>query len=210
MSNNNDSDSDYDTQNLSNIEIIEYKNTRNKQEEKGKKRWVQKAISGFYDQNYKPKNDFISAYKGYAQTEKRLLCLSIAGDKQCNYGSHCNYAHKLKEQFIDIERLFSFQIIFDKNQMNFYSLENSKTDDIYKQLLLFANICDKCQPTAGQESKCAGGFNCRYGANLQCLKLCKNDLLTGGCLNKIIPIAIDPVIWEKWVTLIKPVIIMVV
>jgi hypothetical protein len=181
---NQDTDSDVDTDEKSiDVEIVI--NTENFHKPK---------YSGFYDQKPSKNStqDFISAYRGYAQTEKRLLCHSIANQQKCNYNDHCNYAHNLIEQAIDPERFYIYQIIFDKDQMKFYSLDNPKTDDIYKHLLTLTGICERCD-----EGKCTGGFNCRHGANIKNLKICKNDLLTGGCLNKVESIKLDPIISKK-------------
>ena len=86
----------------------------------------------------------------------------------------------LNEQIIDEDKKFIYQIILDKNLMNFFSMTNPKTNEIYKQLLFFTHVCDNCI-----NNKCTGGYNCRNGVNDISLKLCKNDLLTGECLNKI-------------------------
>lgn len=113
--------------------------------------------------------------------EKRLICFSIINNEKCNYGVNCTYAHSLEEQKIDPEKNFIYRIIIDKNLMDFFCITNPKTDDIYKQLLFATHICEKCI-----HRQCTGGYNCRHGINHPCLKICKNDLLTGKCLNKII------------------------
>jgi len=131
-------------------------------------------------------------YKPVHSNKKRLICFSILNNELCNYGSHCTYAHSLSEQIIDPEKKFIYQIILDKNLMNFFSMTNPKTDEIYKQLLFLTHICDNCC-----NQTCTGGYNCRNGVFSPSLKLCRNDLLTGQCLNKIIHIDIDKSIIDK-------------
>jgi hypothetical protein len=75
-------------------------------------------------------------YKNNINNEKRLLCFSILNEQKCVYGEKCTYAHNLIEQFIDIDKEFLYKIILDRNLMNFYSLTNPKTDEIYRNLLL--------------------------------------------------------------------------
>lgn len=124
--------------------------------------------------------------------EKRLICFSIINNEECNYGSNCTYAHSLEEQRIDPEKMFIYRIILDENLMDFFSNTNPKTDDIYKHLLFATHICDKCS-----HKQCTGGYNCRHGINHPSLKICKNDLLTGKCLNKIIEIDVPQNIIQK-------------
>jgi hypothetical protein len=131
-------------------------------------------------------------YRPTHSNEKRLICFSIINNDKCAYGKTCTYAHSIEEQVIDKERKYMYQLILDRNLMNFYSLSNSKIDDIYKQLLFFTYICNKCS-----KKKCTGGFNCRNGVCDIFLKLCKNDLLTGECLNKIVEIEINNIVLKK-------------
>jgi hypothetical protein len=125
-------------------------------------------------------------------TWKRLLCFSVINGEYCTYGSHCTFAHTLLEQKIDANMLCIYQIILDKNLISFFSLTNPKTDEIYSKLLFLTSVCSKCL-----SGKCMGGYNCKYGAHTPCLKLCKNDLLTGGCINKEIEIVVDAEISNK-------------
>lgn len=124
--------------------------------------------------------------------KKRLLCFSVINDEQCGYNSLCKFAHTLSEQNIDGEIVYIYQIILDKELMNYFSLLNPKTDELYKRLLFFTHVCPKCEI-----GKCMGGYNCKYGTHDKCLKICKNDLLTGQCINKIIEIHVDPNIIDK-------------
>lgn len=130
--------------------------------------------------------------RNQSYNQKRLICFSILSNEQCNYGLNCTYAHNLEEQVIDPDKKFIYQIVLDEQLMNFFSPTNPKTDDIYKHLLFITRICDKCCL-----NKCTGGFNCRHGINDLSLKLCKNDLLTGQCLNKQCEITINPMILNK-------------
>lgn len=133
--------------------------------------------------------------------KKRLLCFSVINGKYCNYGNHCTFAHTLSEQVINIEKFYIYQIILDKNLMNFFSLTNPKTDEIYKQLLFFTHICSKCI-----SSKCMGGYNCKFGTHSPCLKICKNDLLTGECINKPLNISVDESVLNKIDIPTKPIV----
>ncbi len=129
---------------------------------------------------------YVVPYRSDLHNEKRLICYSVLNCDKCNYGQNCTYAHSYAEQKIDDDKKYIYQIILDNNLMNFFSLTNPKTEEIYKNLLFLTNICDKCL-----NNRCTGGYNCRNGACNQSLKICKNDLLTGACLNKLLTIQID-------------------
>jgi len=133
----------------------------------------------------------VSTYSSYPN-RKRLLCFSLIKGDQCTYGTHCTFAHTLSEQIINMEKMYTYQIILDLNLMNFFSLTNPKTDEIYRQLLFFTHLCPKCMT-----SVCMGGYNCKYGAHTSCLKICKNDLLTGECINKSVEMIIDETLFAK-------------
>lgn len=124
--------------------------------------------------------------------EKRLICFSIINNEKCCYGTNCKYAHSLREQIIDEDKKFVYQIILDKKLMDFFSLTNPKTEELYKNLLFLSRTCENCK-----NKKCTGGFNCRNGVCDFSLKLCKNDLQSGGCINKIINIDVDHSIIDK-------------
>lgn len=164
ISSNDDYDINSDDTNMNiDLEIIDYVNGKEHK----------------YDYKIPMKSESTSIY----HNKKRLLCMSVVLGETCIYSEKCTYAHNLSEQIIDSEKLFSYKIILDKNSMNFYSLTNPKTEEIYRNLLILTNICDMCL-----NKKCTGGYNCKYGVHDQKLKLCKNDLLTGECVNKIINI----------------------
>lgn len=122
--------------------------------------------------------------------KKRLLCHSIINNEECPYKNFCTYAHNLSEQNIDLDKKTVYQIILDKNLLNY--LNDTNIFDIYKNLLHNINVCDTCL-----NKKCTGGYNCRNGIFSESLKVCRNDILTGNCLNKIINIPIDVNILEK-------------
>lgn len=124
--------------------------------------------------------------------EKRLICFSTLNNEKCCYGNYCTYAHTLAEQVIDDDKKFIYQIILDTKLMDFFSMTNPKTDEIYSNLLFLSQLCVNCKA-----KKCTGGFNCRNGACDISLKICKNDLLTGECLNKIVDIPVDKSIINK-------------
>jgi len=107
------------------------------------------------------------------RTKKRLLCFSMTKNKPCNYGIECSYAHSLNEQIIDSDRLELFRMILSSEKV--MPLDSSK----YKALISFTYGCKKCQ-----ENICSGGYNCKYGVS-QILKVCRNDLMTGNCLNEL-------------------------
>lgn len=132
-------------------------------------------------------------YKLTNSNEKRLICFSKINKQKCNYKEKCTYAHNLEEQIIDLDKKFVYQIILDKDLMNFYLLSNPKKDEIYRQLLIYTQLCEYCY-----KNKCTGGYNCRNGIFTSSLKLCRNDLLTGECINKIINLNIEQFIIDKF------------
>lgn len=125
-------------------------------------------------------------YNMKKNNEKRLICFSKINEEKCRFGLNCSYAHNLSEQKIDEEKLKLYQIILDKNLMNFQKMSKNKIDEMYKNLLFSTNVCKNCL-----QKKCTGGYNCKNGVCHFSLKICKNDLLTGQCLNKIINIDVD-------------------
>lgn len=124
---------------------------------------------------------------------KRLLCNTVLSNTKCRYNSTCKYAHSLKDQIIDFDKEFLFKIILDKNLSNYNNQITPKNNEIYTNLKHFTTVCDLCI-----NNKCTGGFNCKYGVNHFSLKLCKNDLLTGACLNKIVDIILPQFILDKF------------
>jgi hypothetical protein len=135
---------------------------------------------------------YVVPYKPLFENEKRLLCYSTIHDTICPYKHKCTYAHNLFEQKIDDDKYFLYQMIMDANLMNFASSMSHKLDELYKILLFSTCVCDKCS-----NNKCTGGYNCRNGIFSQTFKICRNDLMTGECLNKIHNLSIDEGIQTK-------------
>ncbi|AAV50681.1 hypothetical protein [Acanthamoeba castellanii mimivirus] len=147
-------------------------------------------------------------YRTNHSNEKKLICFSIINGENCIYGPNCTYAHSLSEQIIEEDKKFIYRIILDENLMGFSSISESnekgcinesnknmsdrKIEEIYKKLLNLTHICEKCT-----SNKCTGGYNCRNGVFDSSLKICKNDLLTGECLNKLVNIKVDEIIVDK-------------
>lgn len=131
--------------------------------------------------------------KHYNQNHnKRLICYSIVNEEPCKYGQKCSYAHDENEQIIDEERKQIFQIILDKNLLDFNTITRSKKNILYKDLLIVTKLCNKCL-----RHKCTGGYNCKFGICSLSLKLCKCDLLVGDCKNPIVDINIEEDILKK-------------
>lgn len=164
------------------------KGTSTKRNPDTKKLLLEKLIPNQTDNRFG--NDKINHHK--QSNKKRLICYSILNNNKCSYGTNCTYSHSLNDQVIDDEKRYLYQIILDVNLMNFFSLRDSDINIIYKQLLLMTQICTKCI-----NNECTGGFNCRNGVLHASLKICKNDLLSGSCLNKTNEIPINNFYIEK-------------
>lgn len=142
---------------------------------------IQLEITEYNNKTKKEKTYVVKYGTGQAylnSNRKKLLCFSVIKNEYCHYGDQCTYAHNLFEQIIELENLYVYQIILDAQLMNFFSLLNPKTEQIYKKLVFYTTVCDKCVA-----SKCMGGYNCKHGVHDKQLKICKNDLLTGQCIN---------------------------
>lgn len=127
--------------------------------------------------------------------KKILLCYSTIHQNPCSYGNHCTYAHSLDEQCVKEDKQFFFQIILDANLFDFFSWSNPKTVDLYRTLFKYCDVCVKCE-----RGECVGGYNCKFGVHNICLKICKNDLLTGDCKNKILDINVP----QSYIDKIEP------
>lgn len=127
----------------------------------------------------------------YQVRQKRLLCRSILNNGPCKYGAKCTYAHSYTEQIIDADKLELYQTILDKNLLNIQ--ENPEKCKIYASLLKMGTVCPNCI-----NNKCTGGYNCRDGSFDKMLKLCKNDLYTGACTNKLVSIHVSDDIRTKF------------
>jgi len=169
--NTNYSDDGYESDEEMKLEIIDYENSDSEP----------------------PKTEIYSvSFKPIHSNRKRLICYSTINNENCSYGDNCTYAHSLEEQVIDHDKKYIYQIVLDKNLMNFYDVNNPKTDEIYKYLLFLTRMCDVCI-----QKKCTGGYNCKYGVSHPFLKLCKNDLLMGECRNRIVEIPPEKFIIDK-------------
>jgi hypothetical protein len=108
---------------------------------------------------------------------KKILCTSKFLENKCKYDKKCIYAHSLYEQNLEFDRKKAYEIILDdklKNQCKLFNL----SDDFYRDFIFYTNYCENCKI-----SKCLGGLNCRYGVCNYYFKICKNDLLSGDCIN---------------------------
>lgn len=128
--------------------------------------------------------------------QKKLLCFSLINNIVCGYNEKCSYAHSLKDQVIDPERKFIYQLILNKSvtltPKYLNSFPSSSIEIIYKQFSFMSYLCKKCK-----HNKCTGGYNCKNGALCKELKICKNDVLTGECNNEKIEIHVDMDIISK-------------
>ena len=145
-----------------------------------------------YDGVRHRKHTYSVSKKFTSINEKRLVCYSIINGSECQYGKNCTYAHRQEDQIIDEDRLSVYRIILDKNLRDFNNISDQKKLFLYTQLLFCSNTCEQCI-----NMKCPGGFNCRNGTNTHDLKICKNDFLTGECLNKKCEITIHKNITDK-------------
>ncbi|MEM3061979.1 MAG: hypothetical protein QW303_00335, partial [Nitrososphaerota archaeon] len=135
---------------------------------------------------------FSIPFKPVHCNEKRLICFSIINNNMCSYGEQCTYAHSLEEQKIDPERIFIYKIILDRDLMKINYFSDLEAEETYKYLMIATRLCEKCT-----NNRCTGGYNCRHGVNTPYLKICRNDLLTGECINKVIDINIPENIIRK-------------
>lgn len=113
---------------------------------------------------------------------KRLICFSTMTGINCRYGSECTYAHSLSDQVIDVDKLDVYRMMLGLDPVA----------DAHSKLLFLTFMCQDCL-----KGKCTGGYNCRNGAFHANFKICRNDFLTGNCLNKVEPVEFDPQIVEK-------------
>lgn len=135
-------------------------------------------------------------YTPVFSSKKRLICFSIINNSLCKYNSTCTYAHSISEQKIDLDRLLTYQILFDKNLSNMKFAKSSEkiefNEEIYKNLMLATSICNKCI-----NGNCTGGYNCRNGICHQSIKICKSDFLSGDCVNSVCNIIVPDDIISK-------------
>jgi hypothetical protein len=117
---------------------------------------------------------------------KRILCYSSLNNEICKYSRNCIFAHDFSEQLIDEYRQRTFEIILDKKLSGFSMLDDARKETYYKYLTIMTNMCDSCR-----KGNCPGGFNCRNGAFHPNFKICKNDLIMGGCINPNLKLNMD-------------------
>lgn len=118
------------------------------------------------------------------ESKFKFLCSSFTRKNKCLYNDNCNFAHSLKEQVIDLERLKLINLI-DK-------IDFDLTKQDYNNLIQLCYVCVDCE-----KNECSGGYNCKYGI-YQSLKICRNDLINGDCMNELIDITIPQFIITKF------------
>jgi len=124
--------------------------------------------------------------------KKRLICFSMINNEECLYDDRCIYAHSLEEQLIDPARKTIYKIVLDEHLMNTFPSFVYETEYVYNQLMFVTYLCKKCK-----DNKCTGGYNCKHGANLNELKICRNDLMAGQCTNDTFVMVISKSIIDK-------------
>lgn len=109
---------------------------------------------------------------------KKLLCNNIVCGNKCAYKNRCMFAHDLNEQQIENNRKLTIDMITKIDDLSLLDIYNKK--DIFTEMLTLTKECKNCL-----NNKCTGGYNCKYGACVQKIKICYDDLIYGKCLNKI-------------------------
>lgn len=107
---------------------------------------------------------------------KKLLCYTIVNGYECSYNDNCMYAHHIDEQTKEPLRQYIYDMITtmeDLSEINLY--ENTK---LFNELKIYTKECRNCIL-----SKCAGGYNCKYGVCFKKLKICYDNLVYGKCMN---------------------------
>lgn len=131
--------------------------------------------------------------------QKKLICYSVINRSICKFEGKCTYAHSLKEQEIGYARKFIYQIILDEKMMDFFSLSNPKTVDLYVDLMSCVRLCEKCS-----RGKCTGGYNCIKGVCSPSLLVCCKNLIGGSCHNKLTQLNIDKEVLNKIDNIVSP------
>jgi len=112
---------------------------------------------------------------------KRLLCNEFVIKKHCKHGNKCYYAHDIKEQIIDNDRLYVYEIlnkIIANENIDLSHLSYEENMLTYKIFNLLTKMCRDCSV-----QKCIGGINCKYGAHNPKYVVCYDDLNNGTCTN---------------------------
>jgi hypothetical protein len=108
---------------------------------------------------------------------KRVLCENVIKNGKCKYEKTCSYAHRLSEQKIDDDRKLILEILEKNKSLKALDLINNA--HIFRTLASFTQMCSKCET-----NECIGGYNCKLGAPLKYLIICKTDFISGNCNNE--------------------------
>lgn len=109
---------------------------------------------------------------------KKLLCNNMIGTGYCCYGNLCTYAHSLEEQHIDQNRKLAYDILFTNKDLSYINLQENTYVPLYRSLLSLTKLCER--------EKCAGGYNCKFGAcGSKKYHVCIKDLNYGNCLKDV-------------------------
>ena len=120
-----------------------------------------------------PKKKEPSLYISKPKNKLYLLCNTILDSGVCKYGRTCMFAHTYNEQVLDQERQLLYNYIKNPGPFN---IDLSKDKHLIKGLICLSNVCVKCNAR-----KCAGGYNCRYGAIDTKHQICIDDMYNGSC-----------------------------
>jgi hypothetical protein len=102
---------------------------------------------------------------------KRILCKNVIDGSGCDYKLTCLYAHNLDDQNIDNNRKQAVEFLKNKN-----NLDIEISSSMYDLFLLYTKVCSLCII-----NKCVGGYNCKFGAPVNELVVCMDDLISGDC-----------------------------
>ena len=119
---------------------------------------------------HKPYNKLIKLDKNtrFDRPVKRVLCKNVIEGNGCNYRLTCLYAHDLDEQKIDQHRQNAIRIL-KNNTIDNNGIVDSDMQTVF---LLYTKTCPQCII-----NKCVGGYNCKYGAPINDLVVCADDIL---------------------------------
>ncbi len=101
---------------------------------------------------------------------KKILCYNMINTSKCNYGSKCVYAHSLKEQKLDDNRIIAYELISGEKKFTSDIYENK---DLMKILFILTSICQQCI-----KKICPGGYNCKYGVFDIKNRICYTNLIS--------------------------------
>jgi len=109
---------------------------------------------------------------------KKLLCFTIVNGYECKYGDNCLFAHTIEEQTKNPLRQIIFDMIYkidDLSEINIY-----KDQILFNELKIYTRECRNCIL-----SKCAGGYNCKFGTCLKKMKICYDNMIYGKCNHQV-------------------------